>query len=72
MIVIEHDIPLVSSISDRLVAMETGTVLALGTPQQVLDDPAVVESYLGGDPTAVQRTTQPARSSDLALVTTAE
>jgi ABC-type branched-subunit amino acid transport system ATPase component/ABC-type branched-subunit amino acid transport system permease subunit len=72
MIVIEHDIPLVSSISDRLVAMETGTVLALGTPQEVLDDPAVVESYLGGDPTAVQRTTQPNRSHDLALVTTAE
>ena len=72
MIVIEHDIPLVSSISDRLVALETGTVLALGTPAQVLDDPAVVESYLGGDPTAVHRTTQPSRPADLALVTTAE
>ena len=61
MIIIEHDIPLVSSLSDRLVAMETGTVLAQGTPAAVLEDPAVVESYLGGDPTAVQRTTQPAR-----------
>ncbi len=61
MIIIEHDIPLVSSLSDRLIAMETGTVLAEGTPEHVLDDDAVIESYLGGDPTAVQRTTQPVR-----------
>jgi ABC-type branched-subunit amino acid transport system ATPase component len=66
MIVIEHDIPLVSHISDRLVAMETGRILAVGTPAEVLADPAVVESYLGGDPTAVHRTTQPS------LVTTSE
>ena len=72
MIVIEHDIPLVSSISDRLVALETGTVLSLGTPEQVLQDPAVVESYLGGDPTAVHRTTQPSRPAELALVSTSE
>jgi hypothetical protein len=54
------------------VALETGTVLSLGTPEHVLGDPAVVESYLGGDPTAVHRTTQPTRPADLALVTTAE
>jgi ABC-type hemin transport system ATPase subunit len=39
-----------------MVAMETGRILAIGTPAQVLADEAVVESYLGGDPTAVQRT----------------
>jgi len=70
-VVIEHDIPLVSHVSDRLLAMETGRLLALGTPTEVLEDPAVVESYLGGDPTAVQRTTQPARSGRQ-LVTTSE
>jgi ABC-type branched-subunit amino acid transport system ATPase component len=61
MVIIEHDIPLVSSLSDRLVAMETGTVLAVGSPAEVLAHPAVVESYLGGDPTAVHRTAQPDR-----------
>ena len=61
LVIIEHDIPLVSSLADRLVAMETGSVLALGTPDEVLSDPAVIESYLGGDPTAVQRTAQPSR-----------
>ncbi len=63
MIIIEHDIPLVSALSDRLVAMETGQVLAVGTPEEVLADAAVIESYLGGDPTAVHRTTQPSRTT---------
>ena len=55
LVVIEHDIALVSSLSDRMVAMETGRILAVGTPDEVLSDDAVVESYLGGDPTAVHR-----------------
>ena len=59
LVVIEHDIPLISSIADRMVALETGQVLAIGTPREVLDDPRVVASYLGGDPTAVHRSTAP-------------
>ena len=39
--------------------METGQVLTVGTPQAVLDDPAVIEAYLGGDPAAVQRSAAP-------------
>ncbi|MCY4492462.1 MAG: branched-chain amino acid ABC transporter permease/ATP-binding protein [Acidimicrobiaceae bacterium] len=55
LVVIEHDMPLLSSVCDRLVAMETGSVIAQGTPSEVQADPAVVRSYLGGDLTAIAR-----------------
>jgi ABC-type hemin transport system ATPase subunit len=53
--VIEHDMPLLSSLCDRLVALEQGAVLVTGAPDDVLTDDRVVRSYLGGDPTAVAR-----------------
>jgi branched-chain amino acid transport system permease protein len=46
-VVVEHDIPLVASISDRLVCLHLGTPIADGPPGLVLDDPAVVAAYLG-------------------------
>ena len=55
LIVIEHDMPLLSSVCDRLIAMETGSVIAQGTPSAVQADVAVVRSYLGGDLTAIAR-----------------
>ena len=55
MIVIEHDIPLLASICDHMVAMESGRLLVAGTPDEVQSSDAVVESFLGGDITAVQR-----------------
>jgi ABC-type branched-subunit amino acid transport system ATPase component/ABC-type branched-subunit amino acid transport system permease subunit len=48
-VIIEHDMPLLRGLSDRLIAMETGRVLAVGAPEAVLTHPRVVESYLGGD-----------------------
>ena len=48
MLVIEHDMALLSSLCDRLVALELGAVIAEGTPDAVLHDPRVVASYLGG------------------------
>ena len=47
LLVIEHDISLISSVSDRLVALDQGAVVAEGHPAAVLDHPAVVASYLG-------------------------
>jgi ABC-type hemin transport system ATPase subunit len=47
LIVVEHNVPLISSLADRIVAMDLGRVIADGTPQQVLNDRHVVESYLG-------------------------
>jgi ABC-type branched-subunit amino acid transport system ATPase component/MFS family permease len=55
LLLIEHDMPLVSAVSDRLVALELGRVIAQGRPDDVLNDDHVVRSYLGGDPTAVAR-----------------
>jgi branched-chain amino acid transport system ATP-binding protein len=49
LLVIEHDMPLISSVSDRLIALELGHPIAVGTPDAVLEDPRVVTSYLGGD-----------------------
>jgi ABC-type branched-subunit amino acid transport system ATPase component/ABC-type branched-subunit amino acid transport system permease subunit len=55
LLVIEHDIPLIMGISDRIVAMADGRVICEGTPAVVKADPAVVESYLGGSLTAIER-----------------
>ncbi len=55
LVVIEHDMPLLRSVSDRLVAMDQGAVIATGEPEAVLADPVVVESYLGPDETAINR-----------------
>jgi len=49
-LIIEHDIPLLLSLSDRLYALELGEVIASGRPKDVLEDPAVAESFLGRAP----------------------
>jgi ABC-type branched-subunit amino acid transport system ATPase component/ABC-type branched-subunit amino acid transport system permease subunit len=55
LVIIEHDIPLVSSIAGRLVCFHLGEVIAEGEPKDVLTDPAVVASYLGTDQAAIAR-----------------
>ncbi|MET0160464.1 MAG: ABC transporter ATP-binding protein, partial [Acidimicrobiales bacterium] len=55
MVVIEHDMPLIMGISDRVYCLEAGQVIAEGTPTVVRDDPLVVASYLGTDERAIQR-----------------
>jgi ABC-type branched-subunit amino acid transport system ATPase component/ABC-type branched-subunit amino acid transport system permease subunit len=47
LIVIDHDMPLLTSLCDRLVALELGQVIAEGAPGKVLEDERVIESYLG-------------------------
>jgi branched-chain amino acid transport system ATP-binding protein len=54
-VIIEHDMMLLSGVADRLVALESGTVIANGDPATVLSDPAVVQSYLGGSRAAITR-----------------
>ena len=54
-LVIEHDMPLLSTICDVMVALELGAVIAEGPPEEVLAHPRVIESYLGTDESAIQR-----------------
>jgi ABC-type branched-subunit amino acid transport system ATPase component len=47
MLLIEHDIPLVTSISDELLVMETGRLIARGHPKEVIEHPEVIRAYIG-------------------------
>jgi ABC-type branched-subunit amino acid transport system ATPase component/ABC-type branched-subunit amino acid transport system permease subunit len=55
LVIVEHDLPMILSISDRVYCLEAGAVIAEGTPDEVRGDPRVVASYLGTDERAIAR-----------------
>jgi ABC-type branched-subunit amino acid transport system ATPase component/ABC-type branched-subunit amino acid transport system permease subunit len=54
-LIIEHDMPLLMGLCDRVYAMDAGLVVAEGTPAQVRENPAVIASYLGTNTIAISR-----------------
>ncbi len=55
LLVIEHDMPLITTISDRLLALDLGSVVVDGLPNEVVRHPAVVSSYLGTTEAVIAR-----------------
>ena len=64
-LMVEHDMSLVSKVSDRVLAMNQGAMLATGTPAQVQDDGGVIEAYLGSveDVTSLRRLAHPTQAA---------
>jgi branched-chain amino acid transport system ATP-binding protein len=55
LLVIEHDVPLLLSIADRVIALDLGEVIAQGDPESVVHDPRVVSAYLGTTEAVIAR-----------------
>jgi branched-chain amino acid transport system ATP-binding protein len=58
-LLIEHDMPLISAVADELIALDQGRVLVQGAPSDVLSHPEVVAAYLGTSEAAVNRSHVP-------------
>jgi ABC-type branched-subunit amino acid transport system ATPase component len=55
MLLIEHDMPLITAVSDEIIALDLGKVIVRGDSTTVLSDSRVVKSYLGGDVDVINR-----------------
>ena len=64
MVIVEHDMGLLAQVADRLVALETGRVIAEGRPAEVLGHPMVVASYLGSSAELVARSGSRVQATD--------
>ncbi len=58
-LVIEHDMKLVMGICEKITVLDHGEIIAVGTPAQVREAPAVIEAYLGSSELALTPTPEP-------------
>ena len=63
MLIIEHDMPLITTVSDRMIALELGGVVTVGTPDEVISNPRVISAYLGGDIDVINRSGTSAKAA---------
>jgi len=61
-LIVEHNVQVLASVTDRMVAMNFGAVIAEGDPRTVLDDPAVQDAYFRA---RAEPTEAPAREREL-------
>jgi ABC-type glutathione transport system ATPase component len=54
-LIIEHDMPLITGVSDKIIALELGEVVVEGDAETVLSNKRVIEAYLGGDLDLINR-----------------
>jgi branched-chain amino acid transport system ATP-binding protein len=52
-VIVEHNMKAVMGLCDRVVVLDYGAKLAVGSPREVVDNPAVIEAYLGGSANVV-------------------
>jgi ABC-type branched-subunit amino acid transport system ATPase component len=57
LVIVEHDMPLMMALCDRIYCLGTGRIIAEGTPEEIRNNPTVVEAYLGTDDRAILRST---------------
>lgn len=67
-VVIEHDIPLIMGLVDRLYVLASGELIAEGSPSVLRDDPRVVAAYLGTDERVISRSGARASSREVATL----
>ena len=72
-LIVEHDMPLLMGVCDRIFALEAGAVIAEGTPEEIRANPRVIASYLGSEEVAISRsgtTKRPPRKAAATRTTT--